>query len=286
MTAAPVPVRRVVPVDGIPMSGLLAEAAEPKAVIVALHGGASSAAYFDCPGHPELSLLRAAAATGFTALALDRPGYGTSASYADQMWDPARRVELVCAAIDVVLRQRSRGAGVFVMAHSNGCELALRIAVTDRASEVLGVELAGTGVRRHPAARSILEQAPSAHRPAGLRELIWAPSELYPDDVVNAVGVTGSPPQDAEVSANWAARDLPDLAARVHVPVRVTAAEHERFWDCSPESLAQITAMFGASPRVEINQQAGCGHNLSLGLAAAQYHSGVLAFVQQCIDAG
>ena len=30
--------------------------------IVALHGGASSAAYFDCPGHPELSLLALGAA--------------------------------------------------------------------------------------------------------------------------------------------------------------------------------------------------------------------------------
>ena len=45
-------------VDGVPMSGLVADAPDPRAVIVAVHGGATSAAYFDCPGHPELSLLR------------------------------------------------------------------------------------------------------------------------------------------------------------------------------------------------------------------------------------
>ncbi|PRC42659.1 alpha/beta hydrolase, partial [Mycobacterium sp. ITM-2017-0098] len=61
------------------MSGLVATVANPRAVIVAVHGGATSAAYFDCPGRPELSLLRAAAASGFTTIALDRPGYGTSA---------------------------------------------------------------------------------------------------------------------------------------------------------------------------------------------------------------
>ena len=41
----------VVEVDGIPLSGLLAEAAAPRAVLLAL-GGATTCAYFDCPGHP------------------------------------------------------------------------------------------------------------------------------------------------------------------------------------------------------------------------------------------
>jgi len=43
--------------------------------------------------------------------------------------------------------------------------------------------------------------------------------------------------------------------------------------------------LFPLSPRVEINQQPGAGHNLSLGVAAAQYHSGVLSCVEQCITA-
>jgi hypothetical protein len=40
---------RVVLVDGVPMSGLVALADDTKAVVVAFHGGASTAAYFDCP---------------------------------------------------------------------------------------------------------------------------------------------------------------------------------------------------------------------------------------------
>ena len=276
------PARRVVPVDGMPMSGLFAEAAEPRAVIVALHGGASSAAYFDCPGHPELSLLRLGAATGFTMIALDRPGYGTSAAYAEQMWNPARRVKLAYAAADAMLGSRPCGAGLFVVAHSNGCELALRMAADPRGQDLLGLELAGTGLRKYPAAAEILRQATATYRPAGLRELIWAPEELYPPDVVNAVGSAGSPPQEADISANWSSRDFPALAADVRVPVRFTAAEHERVWDSTPEALAGIAALFTTSPRVEMNRQPGVGHNLSLGVAAAQYHSGVLSFVEQC----
>jgi pimeloyl-ACP methyl ester carboxylesterase len=285
LSSAEAPTRRVVPVDGIPMSGLFAEAPDPRAVIVALHGGASSAAYFDCPGHPELSLLRCAAAAGFSVVALDRPGYGASAPYSDSMWEPARRVELAYAAVDAMLGKRDRGAGLFIMAHSNGCELALRMAVHERGDDLLGLELAGTGLRQYPAAAAILKQATPTHRPAGLRELIWAPEELYPTDVVNAVGSAGAPPQEGKVSANWAGSDFPALAGHVDVPVRFTAAEHERVWDSTPEALADIAALFAKSPRVEIHHQDGSGHNLSLGIAAGQYHSSVLSFVDQCITA-
>ena len=43
----PQPRPRVVLTDGVPMSALVASVPEPKAVIVAVHGGATSAAYFD-----------------------------------------------------------------------------------------------------------------------------------------------------------------------------------------------------------------------------------------------
>ncbi|NTY63844.1 alpha/beta hydrolase [Mycolicibacterium sphagni] len=285
MTSAATPTRRVVPVDGIPMSGLFAEAPNPRAVIIALHGGASSAAYFDCPGHPDLSLLRSAAAIGFSVVALDRPGYGASAPYSDAMWEPERRVELAYGAADAMLGNRDRGAGLFILAHSNGCELALRMAVAERGRDLLGLELAGTGLRQYPAARAILKQATPTHRPAGIRELIWAPEELYPADVVNAVGSAGAPPQEAEVSTNWAGRDFPALAAHVVAPVRFTAAEHEKVWDSTPEALADIAAVFTKSSHVEIHHQHGAGHNLSLGITAAQYHSSIFSFVDQCINA-
>ncbi len=78
------PLPRVVIVDGVPMSALIAEAPTPRAVIVAIHGGGTTAIYFDCPGHPSSSLLRTGAAAGFTVVALDRPGYGSSGALSGQ----------------------------------------------------------------------------------------------------------------------------------------------------------------------------------------------------------
>jgi pimeloyl-ACP methyl ester carboxylesterase len=268
------------------MSGLIAEVGEPRAVVVALHGGGTTSLYFDCPGHPSLSLLRLGTALGFTVIALDRPGYGASGPYPEAMVQPEQRVDLGYAAIDRILGERPRGAGLFVMAHSGGCELALRMAADERGDQLLGVELAGTGRHYHPASREVLKTATRDHRPAGLRELLWHPTQLYPPDVLS--GITNSstaPAYEETVVTSWARQDFPALAARVHVPVQFSVAEHERVWQSDSAALAEIAAMFSASPRFTLNEQVGAGHNLSLGYTAAAYHLKVFSFVEECVVA-
>ncbi|MGH3634404.1 MAG: alpha/beta hydrolase, partial [Mycobacterium sp.] len=266
----------------VPMSALLTEAAQPRAVVLALHGGGTTAAYFDCPGHPSLSLLRTGAALGFTVIALDRPGYGSSAPYSEAVAEPAQRVQLTYGAVDRILGERPRGAGLFVAAHSNGCELALRMAADN--DDLLGIEMAGTGRHYHPAAHKVLKAASATHRPPGLRELLWHPTELYPAEVLGGItnAATGAPYEAAMVTS-WPHHDFPSLAARVRVPVQFSVAEHEKVWQSDPAAMAEITAMFSASPQFRINEQSGAGHNLSLGHTAAAYHQSVFAFAEECV---
>jgi pimeloyl-ACP methyl ester carboxylesterase len=272
-------------VDGVPMSALVAAVPDPRAVIVAIHGGATSAAYFDCPGHPRLSLLRLAATHGVTAIALDRPGYGASALYADEMNDPDRRVALAYGVVDSILADGPRGAGVFLLAHSAGCELALRMAVAQTTSDVIGVELAGTGMNYSATAKDILRQATPTHRPAGLRDLLWQPVELYPAEVLTGALSAPGVAYEAEATANWPRRDFSAIAAKVRVPVEFSAADHESVWETTPAALAQIAASFTASPRVVVNHVADSGHNVSVSLTADAYHRKVLSFIEECIDA-
>ena len=279
---------RVALVDGVPMSGLVAEAAEPRAVVIAFHGGASTSAYFDCPGHPRLSLLRTAPELGFTLVALDRPGYGASAPYPDSMQRPGQRVALAYGAVDRMLGSNPRGAGVFVLAHSAGCELAVRMTADERAeqSEVLGLELAGTGLQYADSANEILKTATATQRPVGLRELLWQPAHLYPPEVLS--GITNSSTgalYEATMVKDWPRQDFPALAAQVRVPVQFSFAEHERVWKSDPEALAEIAAIFTAAPRFVVNEQVGAGHNLSLSVSAAAYHLRVLSFVEDCVVA-
>ena len=281
-----VPQPRLVIVDGVPMSALVAEAPDPRAVIVAIHGGGTTALYFDCPGHPESSLLRAGATHGYTVVALDRPGYGSSAPYPEAVARPEQRVALAYGAVDRVLGERPRGAGLFLMAHSGGCELAMRMAADEQRTDLLGMELAGTGRHYHPAAREILKAATRDHRPAGLRELLWHPAELYPPEVLGGATVyPGAPPYEDQMVSNWARKDFPALAPAVRVPVQFSIAEHEKVWQSDPPAQAEITSLFSGAPRFHINEQSQAGHNISLGHTAAVYHSTVLSFADECVNA-
>jgi pimeloyl-ACP methyl ester carboxylesterase len=277
---------RVVIVDGVPMSALVAEVDDPNAVIVAIHGGGTTAVYFDCPGHPSFSLLRTGATAGFTVVALDRPGYGSSAPYPEAMTQPEQRVNLAYGAVDRILGQRPRGAGLFFMGHSGGCELTMRMAADERGSDLLGIELAGTGRHYHPAAREMLKTATRDRKPAGLRELLWHPERLYPPEVLSGATVyPGAPAYEDLMVSNWARQDFPALAPAVRVPVHFSIAEYERVWQTDDSALTELTALFSGAPQFAVHRQPEAGHNISLGYTAPEYHATVLSFAEECVAA-
>lgn len=285
---APDVVARVVDVDGIPMSALLCEARNPRAVVVALHGGAVTSSYFHYPDQPRLSLLRTAAALDFTVVAIDRPGYGSSAPHGDSMASPAGRVDLAYATVDRLLASRPRGAGLFLLAHSIGSDLGVRMAGHERRNDLLGLEIAGIGRHHHPGAAEILDfgvRDPAVpRRPGpGLRELLWEPARLYPDEVVGAARIQSPGPRyEGTVARRWPL-EFAELAARVRIPVHYTLGDHERVWSSGPEAMADIAGLFTASPRVVTEEQADGGHNLSIGLTATGYHLKILSFVEECV---
>ncbi|OBG31900.1 alpha/beta hydrolase [Mycobacterium sp. E3198] len=284
MSSPPRP--RLVIVDGVPMSALVCEAPEPKAVIVAIHGGGTTAVYFDCPGHPSYSLLRTGAAAGFTVVALDRPGYGSSAPYPEAMVEGEQRVNLAYGAIDRILGERPSGAGLFVMGHSGGCELTMRMAADERGADLLGIELAGTGRHYHPAAREILKTATRESRPPGMRGLLWSPAELYPPEVLGGATVSPSaPPYEDQMVSNWARQTFPELAPAVRVPVHFSIAEHEKVWQADDSAITEITGLFSGATRFVVHRQPDAGHNISLGHTAADYHAEVFAFANECVAA-
>jgi pimeloyl-ACP methyl ester carboxylesterase len=279
------PAVKVVDVDGVSLSARTCPVPDPTAVVLALHGGSASSRYFDPPGHPELSLLRLGAERGFTTIALDRPGYGMSRIFADELTDPRRRVDLLFGALDALLGSAPRGAGVFVVGHSLGCESTVRMAADERGAALLGVELAGTGVRYDPAARAQLDRwrdVPASQRPPGARDLLFQPAHLYPDDLDGEAIGGRSPDYEAEVSRTWTGGVFRDLAARVRVPVHLTLGDQESIWSTGPDALAELAALFTAAPTVVAEEQADTGHNLSVGLSAREYHQRVLSFVEEC----
>ena len=106
-------------------------------------------------------------------------------------------------------------------------------------ANVIGLELAGTGVQYDAAMAEIMKAATATQRPTGLRELLWQPAELYPPDVLT--GMTNSSTgalYEVGMTKNWPRQDFPALAPHVRVPVQFSVAEYERVWRSDPEALA------------------------------------------------
>ena len=172
------------------------------------------------------------------------------------------------------------------MGHSGGCELAMRMGADERGAGLLGIELAGTGRRYHPAARELMKTATREHRPPGFRELLWHPERLYPPEVLGGVTVySGAPPYEDEMVSNWARQDFPALAPTIRVPVQFSVAGYERVWQTDDSALTEIAALFSGAPRFTTNRQPDAGHNISLGHTAADYHAKVFCFAEECVAA-
>ena len=269
-------------VDGLPLSGLLAEpSSAPRAVVLALPGNAMLGRYFDGPVDADSSLLALGVGRGFTVWALDRPGYGASAGAPDERVDLFGQVDLVHRALDCFGEDHAVGAGVFVVAHSYGLKLALAMAADPRGARIIGIDGVGTGYRfvyDHV-------RGPDAAARGNDRGAPWGPAHFYPEGTFDRGRLPLAPPpptQGAAEAREWPAV-LETIAPRITAPVRFTFGDHERMWPIDEESLRELRSLFTASRRVETCVQADAGHNVSLSHAARAYHEGALAHAEDCV---
>ena len=274
--------RTTLDVAGIPLSGLIGEPERtpPRAVVVALHGAGMTAEYFHGQAHPDLSLLALGARLGFTVLALDRPGYGSSSVALPHGQTVAEQASIVHAALDRFAEQHPVGAGFFLLAHSYGGKVALTAAARPAGADLLGVDVSGCGHR-------YADPDDLGDRPGFKRvSRSWGALRLYPPGTFQAGGSVAADVPERE----WAEAPLwpevfPDVAARVRVPVRFTFAEHEAWWRHDEEAVADLVARFTSAPHVRVDRQPDSGHNISLGWTARAYHLRALGFLEERLAA-
>ncbi|MFE5048945.1 alpha/beta fold hydrolase [Streptomyces sp. NPDC056637] len=274
-----------------PLTGLLA-VPEPahgpsRALVVALHGGGMSAAYFDGQAHPDVSLLALGARLGYTVLALDRPGYGQHAGMLSKGRTVREQVDDIGPALEKfvgrrAIADREDAGGVLLLGHSYGAKVALALAGDRPPRGLLGVDVSGIGLR--PA--ELPEQGDRPGRFAS-RRLNWGPSfDLYPPGTFRTSQsvVAPMPRREADSAGDWKEWGA-DVLGRVRVPVRFTFAEHEAWWRHGPDEVAELTGRLTDAPRVVVDRLARAGHNISLGWVARAYHLRVFAFLEECLEA-
>jgi len=245
------------------------------------------AGYFDGAADPSLSLLTLAAALGWAAVALDRPGYGASAGHWPRGVAMPEQAAQVRAAVVTLAAALGDDVPVTLVGHSHGMKVALQLAADDTGGNLrlLSLDLTGVAIRHHPEVLPIIE---GEGVPAGRgRELFWGSDALYPAGSFDRATSPVAPVPEIEgIEAPRWPEFFAALAPRVRVPVRWRAAQWERWWETDPASIEEFRAAFTQAPRVDVGVLAHAGHNVSLGWAARAWHLGVLAFAEECLLGG
>lgn len=266
---------------GLTLSGLLAEPPDrqPRATVLAVHGGGMRAGYFDGQAQPDLSLLTLGAHLGFTVLALDRPGYGRSAAQVPDGMTLDEQAAVLPGALDAFAERHAVGKGFLLLAHSYGGKLALATAA--RTPGLLALDASGIGHRYNfdSADRTLLRRRMEWERN-------WGPLGLYPPGTFRAAEalVAPVPAREAAEVYLWPAR-FEELAPRIEIPLRLTFAEHEAWWLHDEPDIADLCSRLTKAPVVRVERQPDAGHNISLGRVARCYHLRAFAFFEECLQA-
>lgn len=234
------------------LSGLYAGPSQPRALVVALHGGGQHAGYFHDSASPDRSLLLLASFLGYAVLALDRPGYGASVDIDQESTTIAGQANAMWRALTE--DDRFTSAPMLLAGHSFGAMVAMQMAGSRPAGlSLVGTDISGIGMRYTDAVNS--------------------------KDVSTYLSPSPLPAREPGEAMSWPTR-VKDVAGAVTGPVSVTIGEHDKTWRNSPEELAEL--FVGAEP-ISIYVQPSSGHNVSASSAALSYHLRLFAFLTDCL---
>jgi pimeloyl-ACP methyl ester carboxylesterase len=262
---------------------------EPRALLVALHGGTYTSKYFDTPSS---SLMELCATLGYSILALDRPGYGTATSVPfDQLSFDGQVPMLRQALTEVWQHYGQQSAGMFLIGHSIGGMIALLLAAEKPHEHLIGVSMTGAGGLYNDQTKAAFASlARASDEPTVMMDIAIKLRAMYgPEWSYPAEQGQYDPQRDVRTAAIelgeaqlWSAR-MPKVAMQVHVPVQFIVPEYDHIWRPDAEALSPVSAMFSDVPFVDVGVQRLAGHSVELHTLARAFYMKILAFVEECI---
>jgi pimeloyl-ACP methyl ester carboxylesterase len=255
-------------------------------LVVALHGGSYNARYFDVPG---LSLLDLAAATGFPAVALDRPGYGGSDPLPEGEVSFAGNAEALDEVIARLWADRGDGhSGVVIISHSMGSAITVHLAARRPQWPLLGIAVHGVNdLSPEPvinAMRSLPAGQPVVFTAEQRRMLMYGPDATMDADAITRAEPSTAPMPLAELLemvGEWPA-SAAKLAAGVSVPVHYALAEFDALWVVDQNRVDTFAGYFSSAPWVNATLFRGSGHNIDHHHLGRTLHLQQLAFAWAC----
>ncbi|HEY5712790.1 MAG TPA: alpha/beta fold hydrolase [Allosphingosinicella sp.] len=253
-------------------------------LVVAIHGGSYSSAYFDLPG---FSLLDRAAANGIPIVAIDRPGHGETAPIADQsMAGQARHLTPI---LERLWREHGTGtAGIVLIAHSIGAGIAAKIAADPGDLPLLGLAMSGVGLRTptaHGPMWNALPETLHVDLPGHIKdEVMFGPPGSFDPAMPAASHDADAPAVRAElvdIVGTWH-NDVHEVLGRIAVPVHYRQPEVDKLWIVDENEVGGFGAALTASPRVDAAMVRGTGHCMDFHRVGAALQLQQLGFALQC----
>lgn len=258
----------------------------PKGIVLALHGSGYLGRYWDYPLDPSCSLLRLGGALGYRVIAVDRPGYGRSRAVDADATCLESQARILGDLIGQ-LHEEYRPAPIFLIGHSLGSLLAVRLAAREGAAYLAGIDVTGLPVRWRTDIRDAVESdtdrfGSSLHNVQRRLALFYGPPGTYDPRVLEAESQFTHRIPRTEMRDSLASPEiLHTLAPDVRVPLQCTVAEYEKTICGGQRSVDESRALFSASPRFVARLQPGAGHNVSLHRVSGEYHRRALAFFDE-----
>jgi pimeloyl-ACP methyl ester carboxylesterase len=262
--------------------------AQRRPLIVALHGGSYTSAYFDVPGH---SLLDLASANSIDVIALDRPCYGRSDPLPEEEVSFRRNSEILTTAIARLWdKHGAKYSGVVLIGHSMGAAIAMYIAAGELDWPLLGISLSGIHDTAPPIVRSAWDSMPPGQpvvfSPEQRRMFFYGPDWTIEPGIVERAEVSASPIPLAElqeVVGSWP-ESAADVAARIFVPVQYVAFEFESLWTIDSQTVNDFGGHFTAAPYVSAEIMAGTGHDVDHHRLGQAFQLRQFAFALECAE--
>jgi pimeloyl-ACP methyl ester carboxylesterase len=253
-------------------------------LLIAIHGGTYTSAYFDVDGH---SLLDRAERNGITAIAIDRCGYGKT-PFIHDMSILGQAAFLSRTLNDLWTQYRGDANGVVLIGHSIGAAIALGVAGNPGDLPLLGIAVSGIGVRtpdEHSAMWNSLPDLPTVEMPAAVKDqLMFGPPGSFDPAVAAASHAADAPVPKAElidIVGRWQAQAAA-VCSSVRVPVHYRQAAQDRLWIVDKDEVEAFARRFSAAPRVDAAMIPNTGHCMELHAVGPALLLQQLGFALQC----
>jgi pimeloyl-ACP methyl ester carboxylesterase len=255
-------------------------------LVIAIHGGTYTSAYFDIPGH---SLLDLGESIGIPILAIDRPGYGTSATLSGDGSSIQGQARFLTTALKEAWKQYGASTrGIVLIGHSIGGAIATSIAA--QAGDdlpIIGLAISGVGLHvpgHFPAMWASFPDGP-VEFPVQLKDdVMFGPPESFVGSMpaVSHVSDAAAPRQEIiDIVTTWI-EGVREIVGRVRIPVHYRQAEFDKLWIVDENEVKQFSEAFTSSPSVDAALVKGTGHCMDFHRIGTALQVQQLGFALQC----